>query len=184
MQPCVRHQCVNIPQGKTIQTIALLAHLACSKQQWGPHLVVVPTSVILNWEMEFKRWCPGFKILPYYGSAKERKEKRAGWLKDNAFHVCITSYHLVLTDVKLLRRIRWTYLILDEAHHIKNFRSQRWQTLLGFNAQRRLLLTGTPLQNNLMELWSLMYFLMPAGVAASSLPNGFASMTEFQEWFS
>lgn len=62
--------------GKTIQTISLLAHLACEKGIWGPHLVVVPTSVMLNWELEFKKWCPGFKILTYYGSQKERKAKR------------------------------------------------------------------------------------------------------------
>lgn len=62
--------------GKTIQTIALLAHLACDKGIWGPHLVVVPTSVMLNWEMELKKWCPGFKILTYYGNQKERKAKR------------------------------------------------------------------------------------------------------------
>lgn len=62
--------------GKTIQTIALLAHLACEKGVWGPHLIVVPTSVMLNWELEFKKWCPGFKILTYYGSPKERKLKR------------------------------------------------------------------------------------------------------------
>jgi helicase SWR1 len=59
--------------GKTIQTIALLAHLACHHEVWGPHLVIVPTSVMLNWEMEFKKWCPGFKILAYYGSQEERK---------------------------------------------------------------------------------------------------------------
>lgn len=62
--------------GKTIQTIALLAYLACDLGTWGPHLIVVPTSVMLNWEMEFKRWCPGFKILTYYGTTKERREKR------------------------------------------------------------------------------------------------------------
>ena len=62
--------------GKTIQTIALIAHLACDKGIWGPHLIVVPTSVMLNWEMEFKKWCPAFKILTYYGSPKERKQKR------------------------------------------------------------------------------------------------------------
>lgn len=62
--------------GKTIQTIALLAHLACEEQDWGPHLIVVPTSVMLNWEMEFKKWCPAFKILTYYGNPKERKMKR------------------------------------------------------------------------------------------------------------
>ncbi|ORE13705.1 hypothetical protein BCV71DRAFT_188674 [Rhizopus microsporus] len=169
--------------GKTIQTIALLAYLACEKRVWGPHLIVVPTSVILNWEMEFKKWLPGFKVLTYYGSPKERKEKRSGWYKPNAFHVCITSYQLVLQDQNVFRRRAWQYLVLDEAHNIKNFRSQRWQVLLNFNANRRLLLTGTPLQNNLMELWSLLYFLMPNGVS-QDMPIGFANLKEFQEWFS
>ena len=63
---------------------------------WGPHLIVVPTSVMLNWEMECKKWCPAFKLLTYFGSAKERKAKRQGWSKPNAFHICITSYTLVL----------------------------------------------------------------------------------------
>ncbi|XP_038846177.1 helicase SRCAP [Salvelinus namaycush] len=161
--------------GKTIQTIALLAHLACEKSNWGPHLIIVPTSVMLNWEMELKRWCPGFKILTYYGSQKERKLKRQGWTKPNAFHVCITSYKLVLQDHQAFRRKSWRYLILDEAQNIKNFKSQRWQSLLNFNSQRRLLLTGTPLQNSLMELWSLMHFLMP---------HVFQSHREFKEWFS
>ncbi|XP_068162357.1 helicase SRCAP [Antennarius striatus] len=161
--------------GKTIQTIALLAHLACEKGNWGPHLIIVPTSVMLNWEMEIKRWCPGFKILTYFGSQKERKLKRQGWTKPNAFHVCITSYKLVLQDHQAFRRKSWRYLILDEAQNIKNFKSQRWQSLLNFNSHRRLLLTGTPLQNSLMELWSLMHFLMP---------HVFQSHREFKEWFS
>ncbi|OWF46679.1 helicase domino-like isoform X2 [Mizuhopecten yessoensis] len=160
--------------GKTIQTIALLAHLACDKGIWGPHLIVVPTSVMLNWEMEIKKWCPAFKILTYYGNQKERKLKRQGWTKTNAFHVCITSYKLVIQDHQSFRRKKWKYFILDEAQNIKNFKSQRWQTLLNFSSQRRLLLTGTPLQNNLMELWSLMHFLMP---------NVFQSHREFKEWF-
>jgi E1A-binding protein p400 len=116
---------------------------------------------MLNWETEFKRFCPAFKLLTYFGSAKERKLKRAGWSKPNAFHVCITTYRLITQDAKVFRRKKWKYLILDEAHMIKNWRSQRWQTLLNFQAKRRLLLTGTPLQNDLMELWSLMHFLMP-----------------------
>ncbi|CAF1168843.1 unnamed protein product [Rotaria sordida] len=161
--------------GKTIQTIALLAHLACKKGVWGPHLIVVPTSVMLNWELEFKKWCPAFKILTYYGTIKERQLKRQGWTKMNAFHICITSYNLILQDVKLFRRKKWKYLILDEAHHIKNFKSQRWQKLLNFHSQHRLLLTGTPLQNSLMELWSLMHFLMP---------NIFSSHENFRQWFS
>ncbi|KAJ3215020.1 swr1 complex component [Clydaea vesicula] len=171
--------------GKTIQTISLLAYLAFYKGNWGPHLIVVPTSVILNWEYEFKKWCPAFKILTYFGNQKERKEKRLGWSKENSFHICITSYQLVLSDQNNFKRKFWQYLILDEAHNIKNFRSQRWQTLLTFNSVRRLLLTGTPLQNNLLELWSLLYFLMPRGSVSSSeiMPTGFASQKEFQEWF-
>jgi E1A-binding protein p400 len=158
--------------GKTLMTISMLAYLAVERGVWGPHLIVVPTSVMLNWEIEFKKWAPAFKVVTYYGSQKERKEKRLGWSKQNAFHICITSYQLVVQDQHVFRRKKWGYLILDEAHHIKNFQSQRWQTMLNFNAKRRLLITGTPLQNNLMELWSLMHFLMP---------QIFASHKEFKE---
>ncbi|VDM52903.1 unnamed protein product [Angiostrongylus costaricensis] len=170
--------------GKTIQTIALLAHLACCESVWGPHLIVVPTSVILNWEMELKKWCPAFKILTYFGSQKDRAEKRRvryfllslqGWSKPNAFHVCVTSYKTVTADIRAFKMKAWQYLILDEAQNIKNWKSQRWQTLLNVKARRRLLLTGTPLQNSLMELWSLMHFLMPAI---------FASHDDFKDWFS
>ena len=161
--------------GKTVMTIALLGWLACEKGLWGQHLIVVPTSVMINWEMEFKRFLPGLRILCYHGSAKERKEKRKGWMDPNRFHVCITSYQMILQDAAIFRRKRWLYLILDEAQNIRNFKSQRWQTLLSFNTQRRLLLTGTPLQNSVMELWSLMHFLMPAV---------FQSQREFREWFS
>ncbi|CAI5730360.1 unnamed protein product [Peronospora destructor] len=153
--------------GKTIQTISLLAHLACTQGLWGPHLIVVPTSCLVNWEMEFKRWCPAFKVLTYFGSAKRRKELRQGWSKQNAFQVCITSYQLVVQDAHCFKRKKWYYLILDEAHNIKNWKSLRWQTLLTFSSQRRLLLTGTPLQNNVLELWALMHFLMPSDPAQS-----------------
>jgi SNF2 family DNA or RNA helicase len=161
--------------GKTIQTISVLAWLALERDIWGPHLVVVPTSVMINWEVEFKKWLPGFKVMTYYGSMKERRAKRQGWSKPNTFHVCITSYSLVVQDASALRRKKWVYLILDEAHNIKNFQSQRWQTLLSFPSKRRLLLTGTPLQNSVMELWSLMHFLMP---------DVFRSHAEFKDWFS
>ncbi|EFC49535.1 predicted protein [Naegleria gruberi] len=161
--------------GKTIMTIALIAHLASKEEIWGPHLVVVPSSVLLNWEIEFKRWCPSLKILSYHGTQKQRKDKRVGWSKPNAFHVCITSYNLVIQDALSFKRKKWHYLILDEAHHIRNFKGQAWQTLLNFNTEKRLLLTGTPLQNNVMELWSLMHFLMP---------QVFQSHSEFKDWFS
>lgn len=100
--------------GKTIQTISLLAYCACQLEDWGPHLIIVPTSVLLNWEMELKKWCPAFKILTYYGSMKERRIKRVGWTKPNSFHVCITSYKLALQDQIMFRRKKWHYLILDE----------------------------------------------------------------------
>ena len=160
--------------GKTIQTISLLAHLAVTRNNWGPHLIVVPTSVMVNWEMELKKWCPAFKVLNYHGSIKERREKRVGWTKPDSFHVCITSYKLAVQDAHIFKRKKWKYLILDEAHHIKNFESKRWQTLLRFSSRRRLLLTGTPLQNDLMELWSLLHFLMP---------RVFQSHQQFREWF-
>jgi helicase SWR1 len=162
--------------GKTIQTIALLAHLAVEHEVWGPHLIVVPTSVILNWEMEFKKWCPGFKILTYYGTQDERKKKRQGWLNNDRWNVVITSYQLILQDSAAFKKRGWHYLVLDEAHNIKNFQTQRWQTLLTFKTHSRLLLTGTPLQNNLQELWSLLYFLMPAGTDGA---GGFADLEKF-----
>lgn len=168
--------------GKTIQTIALLAHLAVDHGVWGPHLVVVPTSVILNWEMEFKKWCPGFKIMTYYGTYEERRQKRRGWTDDNSWNVLITSYQLILQDQVPLKRRKWHYMILDEAHNIKNFQSQRWQALLTFRTRARLLLTGTPLQNNLTELWSLLFFLMPSDGKTTGV-EGFADLRDFSEWF-
>ncbi|RMZ83128.1 hypothetical protein DV738_g1249, partial [Chaetothyriales sp. CBS 135597] len=168
--------------GKTIQSIALLAHLAEVYEVWGPHLIVVPTSVMLNWEMEFKKFLPGFKILTYYGSVEERKQKRRGWMADDSFNVCITSYQLVLQDANSFKRRRWHYMILDEAHNIKNFRSERWQTMMTFNTQARLLLTGTPLQNNLTELWSLLFFLH-YGQEAEDDDGAFADLKEWSEWF-
>mmetsp|Transcript_2276 Transcript_2276/g.7559 ORF Transcript_2276/g.7559 Transcript_2276/m.7559 type:complete len:1035 (+) Transcript_2276:138-3242(+) len=161
--------------GKTIQTISMLAHLACQHGIWGPHLIVVPTSVMVNWEVEFKKWCPALKILTYFGSQKERKLKRTGWSKPHSFHVCITTYRLAVQDQSIFRRKRWHYLILDEAHMIKNWKSQRWQTLLSFESTHRLLITGTPLQNDIMELWALLHFLMP---------TLFQSHSEFKSWFS
>lgn len=110
--------------------------------------------------MEFKKFLPGFKILSYHGSTKRRKELRQGWYNKHHFNVCITSYTLASWDAHIFKRKMWYYMILDEAHMIKNFRSQRWNILLMFRSFRRLLLTGTPLQNNLTELWALLQFLM------------------------
>ncbi|KAH6878754.1 helicase swr1 [Alternaria rosae] len=165
--------------GKTIQTISLLAYLAVRREIWGPHLVVVPTSVMLNWEMEFKKFLPGFKILTYYGDINERKRKRLGWRNTgkDMYNVVITSYQLILQDAAAFKMRPWRYLVLDEAHNIKNFKSQRWQTMLNLRTERRLLLTGTPLQNNIDELWSLLYFLMPAGFAGEGRIAGLEEFT-------
>ena len=165
--------------GKTIQTISVLAYIAVYRQKWGPHLVVVPTSVMLNWEMEFKKFLPGFKILTYYGDINERKRKRIGWRNTgkDMINVVITSYQLILQDAAAFKMRAWQYLVLDEAHNIKNFKSQRWQTMLNLRTERRLLLTGTPLQNNIDELWSLLYFLMPAGFAGEGRIAGLEEFT-------
>ncbi|KAL8871692.1 MAG: hypothetical protein Q9174_002535 [Haloplaca sp. 1 TL-2023] len=169
--------------GKTIQTISLLAHLAVHHEVWGPHLIVVPTSVMLNWEMEFKKFLPGFKVLTYYGTQEERKQKRQGWHTDaDKWNVWITSYQLALKDDQVFKRRHWHYMVLDEAHNIKNFRSKRWQTLLHFNTRARLLLTGTPLQNNLTELWSLLYFIMPQDNSESG-PGQFTDLENWTKWF-
>ena len=142
--------------------------------QWTAQ--IVPTSVLLNWEMEFKKFLPGFKILSYHGTSKRRKELRQGWYNKYQFNVCITSYALASRDAHIFKRKMWYYMVLDEAHMIKNFKSQRWNILLMFRSFRRLLLTGTPLQNNLTELWALLQFLMSG--------TDFANLKEFGEWFS
>lgn len=163
--------------GKTVQTIALLCYFAEKRNDWGPHLVVVPTTVVLNWKAEFERWAPGLKVLTYIGSAKERTQLRRGWTSEGAFDVCVTSYNLVVLDRKVFRRRPWGFLVLDEAHHVKNFMSVKWQSLFDLQAEYRLLLTGTPLQNSMMELWSLFHFLLP-------FASAFRSNDEFKEWFS
>ena len=153
--------------GKTIQTIALLGHLAEVHEVWDPHLVIVPTSVILNWVTEFQKFLPGFRVLGYYGTADERQAKRRGWVNDphheirdkRGYNVVITSYNVAMQDFNAIRNVSWHYLVLDEAHNIRNFNTARWQHLIRLRSQARLLLTGTPLQNSLTELWSLLTFL-------------------------
>ena len=143
--------------GKTIQTIALLAYLAEQHGVWDTHLVIVPTSVILNWVTEFQKFLPGFRVLGYYGTTEERLLKRKGWVNDphhdqkdkRGYNVVVTSYNIALRDINALRNVKWHYMILDEAHNIRNFNSQRFQVLIRLRTKARLLLTGTPLQNSL-----------------------------------
>ncbi|XP_052418774.1 E1A-binding protein p400 isoform X2 [Carassius gibelio] len=147
--------------GKTVQTVAYFAHLACNQGIWGPHLVVVRTCKLLNWEMEFKRWCPGLKILLYLGSRKQRRYKRSRWSEPNSFHVCVTSYKLLLKDQSHFLRRRWRHLVLDEVQLIKNMTEKHWETIFNIKSQQRILLINTPLQNTLKELWTMIHFLLP-----------------------
>ncbi|KAJ2828531.1 putative DNA helicase ino80 [Coemansia erecta] len=168
--------------GKTVQSISLLAYLAEKHNIWGPFMVVAPASTLHNWEQELKRFVPEFKVLPYWGSAKDRKVLRKSlWnpkslsRKDSGFHVLVTSYQLAVSDEQYLNRVKWQYMVLDEAQAIKSSSSARWKTLLGFHCRNRLLLTGTPIQNSMQELWALLHFIMP---------TLFDSHEEFSEWFS
>ncbi|KAF8167976.1 SNF2 family DNA-dependent ATPase [Crassisporium funariophilum] len=168
--------------GKTVQSISLLAYLAETHDIWGPFLVVAPASTLHNWQQELTRFLPHLKALPYWGNVKDRATLRKFWSKkeisynqDAPFHVLITSYQLVTQDQQYFQRVKWQYMILDEAQNIKNSSSVRWKTLLGFQCRNRLLLTGTPIQNSMQELWALLHFIMP---------SLFDSHDEFNEWFS
>uniref|UniRef100_A0A7N0TWC5 Chromatin-remodeling ATPase INO80 n=1 Tax=Kalanchoe fedtschenkoi TaxID=63787 RepID=A0A7N0TWC5_KALFE len=167
--------------GKTIQAMAFLAHLAEEKNIWGPFLVVAPASVLNNWADEIGRFCPELKTLPYWGPLQERTVLRKNmnpkrlYRRDAGFHILITSYQLLVADEKYFRRVKWQYMVLDEAQAIKSANSIRWKTLLSFNCRNRLLLTGTPIQNNMAELWALLHFIMP---------TLFDSHEQFDEWFS
>lgn len=167
--------------GKTVQSIAFLCHIAEKYGVWGPFLVISPASTLHNWQQEMERFVPDFNVVPYWGSPNERKILRQFWeqkdlhTKDASFHVVITSYQLIVSDYKYFNRIKWQYMILDEAQAIKSSSSMRWKLLLGFNCRNRLLLSGTPIQNSMAELWALLHFIMP---------TLFDSHDEFNEWFS
>ncbi|KAH8359538.1 hypothetical protein KR093_007388, partial [Drosophila rubida] len=167
--------------GKTVQSIAFLCHIAEHYGVWGPFLVISPASTLHNWQQEMARFVPDFNVVPYWGSPNERKILRQFWeqkhlhTREASFHVVITSYQLVVSDYKYFNRIKWQYMVLDEAQAIKSAASQRWKLLLAFNCRNRLLLSGTPIQNSMAELWALLHFIMP---------TLFDSHDEFNEWFS
>ncbi|KAI8137707.1 SNF2 family N-terminal domain-containing protein [Fennellomyces sp. T-0311] len=167
--------------GKTVQSISLMAYLAEVHNIWGPFLVIAPASTLHNWQQEVSKFVPSFRALPYWGNPKDRKVLRQFWNRkqlygrDAPFHVVITSYQLVLTDVSYFQRVKWQYMVLDEAQAIKSSSSARWKQLLGLHCRNRLLLTGTPIQNSMQELWALLHFIMP---------TLFDSHEEFSEWFS
>jgi len=150
--------------GKTIQVIAFLAYLRERMNLKRHHLIIVPASTLDNWEREFDVWCPEIRILQYYGSQEHRAQIRYYVARNpNDLDVILTTYNVAQNpeDRKLFKKIGFEYLIFDEAHMLKNMKSSRYQSLIKIKSKRRILLTGTPLQNNLVELMSLLVFTMP-----------------------
>ncbi|KAK4415413.1 CHD3-type chromatin-remodeling factor PICKLE [Sesamum alatum] len=181
--------------GKTIQSIAFLASLF--EENLSPHLVVAPLSTLRNWEREFATWAPHMNVVMYVGSAQARnvireyefyypknqkksKKKKSGQAVSESkqdrikFDVLLTSYEMINLDSSSLKPIKWECMIVDEGHRLKNKDSKLFSSLKQYCSRHRVLLTGTPLQNNLDELFMLMHFL-DAGK--------FGSLEEFQEEF-
>ncbi|XP_052532933.1 lymphoid-specific helicase isoform X2 [Tympanuchus pallidicinctus] len=163
--------------GKTIQCIATIA-LMVERGVPGPFLVCGPLSTLPNWMSEFKRFTPEIPLMLYHGAQQERRKLvrkihgRQGSLKIHP--VVITSFEIAMRDRNALQSCFWKYLIVDEGHRIKNMNCRLIRELKRFNADNKLLLTGTPLQNNLAELWSLLNFL---------LPDVFDDLKSFESWF-
>lgn len=160
--------------GKTIQAITYLTLLKHLNNDLGPHLIVCPASLLENWERELKKWCPSFSILQYHGAGRAAYAKELSSLAKAGlpppFNVLLVCYSLFerhsvqqKDDRKILKRWRWSCVLMDEAHALKDKNSYRWKNLMSVarNANQRLMLTGTPLQNDLHELWSLLEFMMP-----------------------
>ncbi|KAL7885056.1 hypothetical protein AOLI_G00078260 [Acnodon oligacanthus] len=157
--------------GKTIQAISFLAYLY-QKGIKGPHLITVPSSTVDNWVRELRLWCPSLKVTVYYGSVEDRKYLRHDILSNQVeFNVIVSTYNLTIgneNDRSLFRKLKLKYAVFDEGHMLKNMNSLRYRHLMAINAEHRLLLTGTPLQNNLLELISLLNFIMPSMFSSST----------------
>jgi ATP-dependent DNA helicase len=162
--------------GKTIQTISFLAFLR-EKGIHGPFLIAAPLSTTSNWVAEFKKWTPKIPVVLYHGSKQEREEIRRKQLRNPSspdFPVICTSYEICMNDRKFLAHYGWKFIIIDEGHRIKNLNCRLIRELQEYKSANRLLITGTPLQNNLTELWSLLHFLMP---------TIFDKLESFESWF-
>ena len=162
--------------GKTIQTISFLAFLR-EKGTYGPFLIAAPLSTTSNWVAEFNKWTPKIPVVLYHGSKPEREEIRRKQFKNpgsKEFPVICTSYEICMNDRKFLANYGWKFIIIDEGHRIKNLDCRLIRELQTYQSANRLLITGTPLQNNLTELWSLLHFLMP---------NIFNKLESFEAWF-
>ncbi|KAF3769655.1 hypothetical protein M406DRAFT_96496 [Cryphonectria parasitica EP155] len=160
--------------GKTIQTISLVTYLIEKKQQLGPYLVIVPLSTLTNWNLEFDKWAPTVSKVVYKGPPNTRKLQQDK-IRQGRFQVLLTTYEYIIKDRNILSKIKWFHMIIDEGHRMKNANSKLSATIQQYYSTRfRLILTGTPLQNNLAELWAMLNF---------TLPNIFKSAKTFDEWF-
>uniref|UniRef100_A0A8C9ZUY2 SWI/SNF related BAF chromatin remodeling complex subunit ATPase 2 n=1 Tax=Sander lucioperca TaxID=283035 RepID=A0A8C9ZUY2_SANLU len=160
--------------GKTIQTIALITYLMEHKRINGPFLIIVPLSTLSNWVYELDKWAPSVVKIAYKGTPVLRRGL-VPQLRSGKFNVLLTTYEYIIKDKHILAKIRWKYMIVDEGHRMKNHHCKLTQVLnTHYVAPRRLLLTGTPLQNKLPELWALLNFL---------LPTIFKSCSTFEQWF-
>lgn len=160
--------------GKTIQTISLITYLIEKKRESGPFLVIVPLSTLTNWNNEFEKWAPSVSRIVYKGPPNARKQQQQQ-IRWGQFQVLLTTYEFIIKDRPILSKVKWLHMIVDEGHRMKNSNSKLSSTITQYYTTRyRLILTGTPLQNNLPELWALLNFV---------LPNIFKSVKSFDEWF-
>ena len=155
--------------GKTIQCIAFLCFLI-EKGVLGPFLIVAPLSTLSNMQSEINKFAPSVKVLKYVGSKETRNNTRIG----SDYNIVITSYEISMKDFSKISRTNWKYLVIDEGHRLKNMNCTLIRVLKKLNVNNKLLLTGTPLQNNLKELWSLLNFI---------LPDIFQDLELFEQWF-
>ncbi|KAK8276258.1 hypothetical protein V6Z12_D10G187200 [Gossypium hirsutum] len=162
--------------GKTVQVISLICYLMETKNDRGPFLVVVPSSVLPGWESEINFWAPEIHSIVYAGPPEERRRLFKESIAHQKFNILLTTYEYLMNkhDRPKLSKIHWHYIIIDEGHRIKNASCKLNADLKHYQSSHRLLLTGTPLQNNLEELWALLNFL---------LPNIFNSSEDFSQWF-
>ncbi|XP_053145950.1 chromodomain-helicase-DNA-binding protein 1-like [Hemicordylus capensis] len=146
--------------GKTCQAISLLVVLS-EKFKKRPFLILCPLSVLNNWKEELERFSPGLSLVTYSGDKEERAELQQDLKSNNDFHILLTTYELCLKDAAFLKRFNWACVVVDEAHRLKNQESLLHKTLSEFSADFSLLLTGTPIQNSLQELFALLAFIEP-----------------------
>ncbi|TVU40914.1 hypothetical protein EJB05_14399 [Eragrostis curvula] len=162
--------------GKTIQTIGFLAHLK-GKGMNGPFMIIAPLSTLSNWVNEISRFTPSLSSIIYHGDKVTRAEIRRKSMPKTTgpdFPIVVTSYEMAMSDAKFLAHYKWAYVVVDEGHRLKNSKCKLLREIKRIPMDNKLLLTGTPLQNNLAELWSLLNFI---------LPDIFSSHQEFESWF-